>query len=282
MRLRLDWSVLRFPQKRRYRKRRLPYAVRKLIVPLAVLSGVAVVQQINQEGAQFPRSYDTSDAMPRPAVQVLEGRASVVDGDTIEIGGKRVRLNGIDAPESAQYCEDAKGFEYPCGRIAANELDKFLAASMPTKCTFVDLDQYGRFVGNCSRADGRSIAEWLVENGQALDWPRYSDGAFVAQQSVATKARRGLWQGRFQEPWVWRAENSVTPAARTTTPSPSFTFVGSPSCNIKGNISAKGERVYHVPGQKFYSQTKISESKGERWFCSEGEAREAGWRKAKR
>lgn len=55
------------------------------------------------------------------------------------------------------------------------------------------------------------------------------------------------------------------------------------SCNIKGNVSIdSGERIYHVPGQKFYSQTRISPEWGERWFCSEAEARKAGWRKAKR
>lgn len=52
-------------------------------------------------------------------------------------------------------------------------------------------------------------------------------------------------------------------------------------CNIKGNISINtGERIYHVPGQRYYDPTRISPSYGERWFCSEAEARKAGWRKA--
>ncbi|WP_292223627.1 hypothetical protein [Mesorhizobium sp.] len=59
-------------------------------------------------------------------------------------------------------------------------------------------------------------------------------------------------------------------------------FSSSAGCSIKGNISAKGERIYHVPGQKFYADTKIAEAKGERWFCSEADARAAGWRKARR
>lgn len=53
-------------------------------------------------------------------------------------------------------------------------------------------------------------------------------------------------------------------------------------CPIKGNISVNtGERIYHVPGQRYYRQTTISPSKGERWFCTEDEAREAGWRRSK-
>jgi hypothetical protein len=53
------------------------------------------------------------------------------------------------------------------------------------------------------------------------------------------------------------------------------------ACNIKGNVSTRGERIYHVPGQKYYQETRISASHGERWFCSEEEARAAGWRKSR-
>ncbi|WP_419694820.1 hypothetical protein ACN2CC_31845 [Mesorhizobium muleiense] len=57
---------------------------------------------------------------------------------------------------------------------------------------------------------------------------------------------------------------------------------GNSGCNIKGNISADGEHIYHVPGQKYYSVTKITEAKGERWFCSEAQAVAVGWRQSKR
>ncbi len=53
------------------------------------------------------------------------------------------------------------------------------------------------------------------------------------------------------------------------------------NCNIKGNVSTQGERIYHVPGQKYYNDTRISPSHGERWFCSEEEARAAGWRRSR-
>lgn len=55
----------------------------------------------------------------------------------------------------------------------------------------------------------------------------------------------------------------------------------SKACNIKGNVSTRGERIYHVPGQKYYDETRISASHGERWFCSEEEARAAGWRRSR-
>lgn len=134
--------------------------------------------------------------------------ASVIDGDTIEVHGQRIRFSGIDAPESRQYCDNAKGFEYPYGRRSAEALDAFLAASIPLQCTFVPWDRYHRFVGNCRRADGVSVAAWMVEHGQALDWPQYSRGAYAPYQAKAKATKTGLWIGNFQAPWDWRALHS--------------------------------------------------------------------------
>jgi hypothetical protein len=58
-------------------------------------------------------------------------------------------------------------------------------------------------------------------------------------------------------------------------------FAQSGECVIKGNVNTKGQRIYHVPGQKYYNDTRIQASHGERWFCSEAEARAAGWRKSR-
>jgi endonuclease YncB( thermonuclease family) len=142
---------------------------------------------------------------PAAAQDQLVWRASVIDGDTVEIHGERVRFNGIDAPESWQRCQDRSGREYRCGRASADALDTFLAGSRPTRCEFVERDRYGRFVGDCYRADGRSVASWLVRNGHALDWPKYSRGAYARDQAAAERERRGMWQGRFVPPWEARA-----------------------------------------------------------------------------
>lgn len=133
--------------------------------------------------------------------ETVTGRASVVDGDTIEIAGERIRLHGVDAPEGGQRCQDKFGREYRCGQVAANALDAFLAQSRPTSCRFVERDRYRRFVGDCFRADGKSVAAWMVRNGHALDWPRYSRGAYAADQAEARRVGAGMWQGRFVEPW---------------------------------------------------------------------------------
>ncbi|WP_230978825.1 thermonuclease family protein [Ollibium composti] len=92
--------------------------------------------------------------------------------------GERIRFDGIDAPESAQFCADAAGRMYRCGARAAEALAGWLAAASPTTCKFVERDLYGRFVGNCTRADGANVQRWLVRSGHAMDWPRYSNGAF--------------------------------------------------------------------------------------------------------
>ncbi|WP_419761317.1 thermonuclease family protein [Sinorhizobium arboris] len=133
------------------------------------------------------------------------GRATVVDGDTIEISGERIRLHGVDAPESWQKCEKADGSSYRCGREAALELDRFLAASRPTRCEVAERDRYQRLVAVCFRADGREVNRWLVESGNAVDWERYSKGAYAGAQELARARGDGIWRGTFDLPCQARA-----------------------------------------------------------------------------
>jgi endonuclease YncB( thermonuclease family) len=132
----------------------------------------------------------------------LIGQANIIDGDTLEIHGTRIRLWGIDAPESSQLCRGDDSLQYRCGSKAANELDAFIARR-PIDCSPVSLDQYGRTVAVCS-IDGVDLAEWLVRNGLALDWPTYSKGKYDAAQRDAEHAGRGIWVGSYVEPWLFR------------------------------------------------------------------------------
>lgn len=133
----------------------------------------------------------------------LIGRATVIDGDTLEIHGTRIRLWGIDAPESAQLCRGEDSLQYRCGTKAANDLYDFIASRLVT-CQPVNFDQYGRTVATCS-VGGVDLAEWLVGNGYALDWPRYSNKRYDLMQREAERAARGIWTGSFVEPWLYRA-----------------------------------------------------------------------------
>jgi endonuclease YncB( thermonuclease family) len=134
----------------------------------------------------------------------LIGRAAVIDGDTIEIQGRRIRFSGIDAPETWQTCFDRSGAEYPCGQAAAEALSGFLAESQPTRCRQVDVDHAGLIVADCFRADRRSVSAWMVHQGQALDWPQHSNYRYAGDEAMARIAGRGLWQGAFLEPWEAR------------------------------------------------------------------------------
>lgn len=133
----------------------------------------------------------------------LIGQASIIDGDTIEIHGTRIRLWGIDAPESTQVCRGEDSFQYRCGAKAANDLDAFVA-QRPVNCTPMNLDRYGRTVAICS-VGGADIGEWLVHNGLALDWPHFSKGRYESAQRDAEHAGRGIWSGSYVQPWLYRA-----------------------------------------------------------------------------
>jgi endonuclease YncB( thermonuclease family) len=121
----------------------------------------------------------------------------------------KIRYEGFDR-RGIRYAvrewESAKGLNYHCGATAARVLEEFLSASRPTRCKFVERDRYGRFVGDCYRADGASVAELLVLSGWALDWPRYSKGEYADEQAQARVMRLGLWAGKFTSPWEWRAQ----------------------------------------------------------------------------
>lgn len=135
--------------------------------------------------------------------QDLVGRANVIDGDTLEIHGTRIRLWGIDAPESSQLCRGDDSLPYRCGAKAANELDAFIARRS-VSCEPVSRDVYGRTVATCS-VSGSDLAEWLVRAGLAFDWPRYSKGKYDSPQREAEHAGRGVWAGSYVVPWLYRA-----------------------------------------------------------------------------
>lgn len=152
-------------------------------------------------------------ALP-PDPPPIVGRATVIDGDTIEIRGQRIRLWGIDAPESRQPCTRA-GQSYRCGQNAANHLAS-LARDKTVSCAPVGRpDRYRRVIAICSISTGLcldqpcipspQLNELMVADGQAVDYPRYSSGAYARPEADARRRRVGVWGGEFQNPWEWRA-----------------------------------------------------------------------------
>ncbi|MGB3852273.1 MAG: thermonuclease family protein [Tunicatimonas sp.] len=226
------------------------------------------------------------------------GTASVIDGDTIEIRGSRIRLHGIDAPESSQWCTDASGTTVRCGQQAALALDSLLNGRT-CRCEVVDTDRYGRAVATCYVGE-ININAWLVRQGWALAYREYSTD-YVADEQQAQAQGRGIWQYDFEEPWAYRtsrrravmpdrdrSSSKVIAASKANNTRykqshptrETTTSQRSGPCTIKGNINSDGERIYHTSTSRWYERTLIDESKGERWFCSEEAARSAGWRSA--
>lgn len=217
--------------------------------------------------------------LPEQNVQAGEARITgairVIDGDTFDVGTTRVRLFGIDAPEGDQPCTDAQGIVLACGSFVTTQVRDAYRGKQAT-CRQVDTDRYGRSVARCV-VGGVDVGQNLVASGLAFAFAQYSRD-YIAVEKAAIRAGRGIHAYDIQRPSQFRAEKREVAAAAAKTPAQ----VGENGCTIKGNISAKGARIFHVAGQRDYQKTSIKTNKGERWFCSAQEARAAGWRAARR
>lgn len=160
--------------------------------------GIAAGLLLAGTAAFWPEADARLLGSPAPTV---EGVARVIDGDTLEIRGQRIRLHGIDAPEHDQRCRDARGRTWTCGRRARRELQN-LAGHRYTACYRRDVDRYGRLVARCLAGE-RDLALQLVRHGLAVAYLRYS-WDYVLPQIEAWADARGLWAGDFDMPEDWR------------------------------------------------------------------------------
>lgn len=223
----------------------------RIILWLAALSFLTVTQHLGATAAN-------------PAA-TLSGQATVVDGDTLDIAGERIRLEGVDAPEISQTCNTSDGAPWACGREAQRALSR-LVDKQTVMCDRKGADKYGRTLAVCY-VEGEDINALLVRTGMARAFVKYST-LNVAQEVEAQAAKLGLWQGEHVAPWDYRHNRWQT--AEVSAPA---------GCAIKGNVSSRG-KIYHVPWGTWYDKVKVDEGHGERWFCSEAEAQAAGWRPA--
>jgi len=147
-------------------------------------------------------AWQTTGPMRHAAVDSLVGYARVIDGDTLDLSGRRIRLNGVDAPESTQICE-MHGQPYRCGEAATRALADLVRDTM-VRCDPSGTDRYRRILARCRTVtDDVSLGAWLVRNGYAVAYHHYSYD-FIPEELVARAAGRGLWAGRFQMPWDYR------------------------------------------------------------------------------
>jgi endonuclease YncB( thermonuclease family) len=135
----------------------------------------------------------------------VEGRPVAIDGDSLRVGGREIRLYAIDAPEGRQRCERSDGTSWPCGKDAGNLLTRLAEAAAVT-CKGRDEDRYGRLVATCE-AGGVDLGAEMVRQGMALAYRSHST-AYAGEEAEAQAARRGVWAGRFEPPWAWREKNN--------------------------------------------------------------------------
>ncbi|MBD3662685.1 thermonuclease family protein [Sulfitobacter sp. TSTF-M16] len=217
-----------------------------------------------------------------PARADITGPVRVIDGDTIDVGDTRIRLHGIDAPEREQTCTTKTGQAWGCGDWATRQVrDHF--EGLPARCEALDTDRYGRTVARCTVA-GHDMGRVLVQAGFALAYRKYSLD-YDLDEKAALVSQRGVHGFDMQAPARYREVRRAEMVSRDrqsglkkkdTPPA-----LQGATCRIKGNISRDGKRIYHMPGQQYYTRTRINRLKGERWFCTEAEARGAGWRRSK-
>ena len=181
-----------------------------ILASLASLVFVLIVYQSFQASPRIavPAALPSSSTLnvetpiyaePKPESSLV-GQASVIDGDTIEIHGTRIRFNGIDAPESRQTCE-ANGISYLCGQKAALALSDFIAAHT-VSCKKTGTDRYRRVIAKCF-SGGTDLSRWMVSNGWAIAYRKYSMD-YVSDEESARGQKVGIWAGTFIVPEQWR------------------------------------------------------------------------------
>jgi len=247
-----------------------------------------LVQNIAQDVSILPTTESTTTET-NSASQLSNTTSSkyytvsrVVDGDTIDVSieGKieRLRLIGVDTPETVDPRKPVECF----GTEASNKAKSVLTGkkvSLESDNTQGERDKYDRLLRYLFLEDGTNFNLLMVKEGYAheytYDLPYKYQTEFKNAQKLAEANKVGLWSPNTC--------NGNTTTSSSPSPSPASTTTqtgGTNSCTIKGNISSSGEKIFHVIGCGSYNATKIDESRGEKWFCSEQEAVTAGWRKA--
>ena len=207
------------------------------------------------------------------------GVAQSMDGDSLRVGDREVRLFGIDAPEFDQFCKRG-GQDWACGQEAADRLSK-LVTGREVSCTSMGTDKYDRTLARCT-VNGTDINRTMVATGYAVAFRQYSMDYISAEESAKAN-KRGLWSGTFELPSEVRHAGEqprpAEPASRMGR-MPVVSSVrsrpqASGGCLIKGNQGRHG-RIYHLPGMKYYAETVA-----EQMFCTEAAAQAAGYRRAR-
>lgn len=193
-------------------------------------------------------------------------KARAIDGDTLEFGGEIIDLIGIDAPELGQVCLNGKQ-PYRCGVDAAYALDKLIGVG-GVQCTRQTAGS-AHVAGTCS-SEKRDVGEILLQQGMATAIPDHFPG-YADAEATARQAKLGIWRGSFVTPTDWRNGERLPEEVAADDQG---------TCDVKGVLDAGGQRIYLVPLDPGYADIRVDPTRGDRLFCSDEEARIAGWARA--
>lgn len=211
-------------------------------------------------------------SLPKPAMptvssssSVVTGKAKALTGDIMMVGDSKIVLKGIEAPENSQSCQTSSGRRWSCGRDALNALRRITGYDT-LECTVESTDSSGRKIADCMIGE-KNVAAELVRQGHV-----FARGGFFttysSEEQEAREAKRGIWKGSVQTPADYRAERWQEALSKAPD-----------GCPIKGKSRARSrDKVYILPWSANYRRYKISKRSGDRWFCSEDEAVNAGWK----
>ena len=142
---------------------------------------------------------------------IRDRNISVIDGDTILLENKKIRFSGIDAPESffrgkKQTCL-LNSIKIFCGEESKKKLEKKISNKIVKCIPEKEKDFYNRILAECFINGSESLSIFMVKNGYAFDYPKYSKKKFATFQKFAKENKLGLWKMKFEFPWIWRKKN---------------------------------------------------------------------------
>ncbi len=211
----------------------------------------------------LPRLAQTLTSTAAPAA-TISGTVTVVSAHTLRVAGSLIQLAGVETPDENQTCLRDGQKPWRCGAAAKAALER-LARGRKAECVGTPGGGDAGATETTCTVNGKDIGAELVRTGFAFSSPGLLSSSYAAEEDEAKGAKAGLWAGTAERAADWRARiwNEASRAAPG-------------GCPIKGRVTS-GSRVYVLPWSSGYSKVTVREARGERWFCSEDEARTSGW-----
>jgi endonuclease YncB( thermonuclease family) len=251
--------------------RAMPDVARRLPIKSQHLIGAAAALALIYVGGPILRSGNgvadaTSSANVTGSVTVssdISGRAYAISGDVLRVDDTIVRLAGIEAPASRQPCYRSTRRKWNCASAAKSGLARIVHGHSVT-CSPSGHDESGHVLASCVIDKDTNLAAELVRNGLVFAEKSFF-GSLSSEEDAARDAKAGIWQGEVQRPQAWRDQEWAD--AKQAAPD---------GCPIKGFVRAS-TKYYTLPWSADYDRSKVSTERGGRWFCSEDEAKAAGF-----